>query len=141
MVIWQLLVIIGLAFLVLEMFTPVMFFLNFAIAAFITAIASIFINDINVLLISFTVIALVLLLFLRPLLMNRKTSKEQTTGIENKYIGKTAKVIETITQTSGAISIYDERWEARILDNNEIPVGENVKIVKYDSLIMFVERN
>ena len=54
---------------------------------------------------------------------------------------KTAKVIETITQTSGAISIYDERWEARILDNNEIPVGENVKIVRYDSLIMFVERN
>ncbi len=141
MVIWQLLVIIGLAFLVLEMFTPVMFFLNFAIAAFITAIASIFINDINILLISFTVIALVLLLFLRPMLMNRKTSKSQTTGMENKYIGKTAKVIETITQTSGAISIYDERWEARILDNNEIPVGENVKIVRYDSLIMFVERN
>ena len=61
--------------------------------------------------------------------------------MENKYVGKTAKVIETITQTSGAISIYDERWDARILDNNEIPIGENVKIVKYDSLIMFVERN
>ncbi len=141
MVIWQLLVIIGLAFLVLEMFTPVMFFLNFAIAAFITAIASIFILNINFLMLFFVILALVLLLFLRPMLMNRKTSKEQTTGIENKYIGKTAKVIETITQTSGAISIYDERWEARILDNNEIPVGENVKIVKYDSLIMFVERN
>lgn len=141
MVIWQLLVIIGLAFLVLEMFTPVMFFLNFAIAAFITAIASIFILNINFLMLFFVILSLVLLLFLRPMLMNRKTSKEQTTGIENKYIGKTAKVIETITQTSGAISIYDERWEARILDNNEIPVGENVKIVKYDSLIMFVERN
>lgn len=141
MVIWQLLVIIGLAFLVLEMFTPVMFFLNFAIAAFITAIASIFVININFLMLFFVILALVLLLFLRPMLMNRKTSKEQTTGMENKYIGKTAKVIETITQTSGAISIYDERWEARILDNNEIPVGENVKIVKYDSLIMFVERN
>ncbi len=141
MVIWQLLVIIGLAFLVFEMFTPVMFFLNFAIAAFITAIASIFINDINVLFISFVIIALILLVFLRPMLMNRKTSKEQTTGMGNKYIGKTAKVIETITQTSGAISIYDERWEARILDNNEISVGENVKIIKHDSLIMFVERN
>ncbi len=141
MVIWQLLVIIGLAFLVLEMFTPVMFFLNFAIAAFITAIASIFVLNINFLMLFFVILALVLLLFLRPMLMNRKTSKSQTTGMENKYIGKTAKVIETITQTSGAISIYDERWEARILDNNEIPVGENVKIVKYDSLIMFVERN
>lgn len=141
MVIWQLLVIIGLAFLVLEMFTPVMFFLNFAIAAFITAIASIFVININFLMVFFVVLALVLLLFLRPMLMNRKTSKEQTTGMENKYIGKTAKVIETVTSTSGAISIYDERWDARSFNNLEIPVGENVKIVKYDSLVMFVERN
>ena len=138
MVMWQLMLIIGFAFLILEMFTPVMFFLNFAVAAFITSFISIFIIDINTLMTVFIAISLLLLFFVRPLFIKKRT-KEQTTGMDNKYIGKTAKVIETITSTSGAISIYDERWEARCEDGKEIPVGESVKIIKYDSLIMSVK--
>ena len=138
MVMWQLMLMIGFAFLILEMFTPVMFFLNFAVAAFITSLISIFIIDINTLMTVFIAISLLLLFFVRPLFIKKRT-KEQTTGMDNKYIGKTAKVIETITSTSGAISIYDERWEARCEDGKEIPVGESVKIIKYDSLIMSVK--
>ena len=138
MVMWQLMLIIGFAFLILEMFTPVMFFLNFAAAAFITSLISIFIIDINTLMTVFIAISLLLLFFVRPLFI-KKCTKEQTTGMDNKYIGKTAKVIEPITSTSGAISIYDERWEARCEDGKEIPVGESVKIIKYDSLIMSVK--
>ena len=138
MVMWQLMLIIGFAFLILEMFTPVMFFLNFVVAAFITSLISIFIIDINTLMIVFIAISLLLLFFVRPLFIKKRT-KEQTTGMDNKYIGKTAKVIETITSTSGVISIYDERWEARCEDGKKIPVGESVKIIKYDSLIMSVK--
>ena len=138
MVMWQLMLIIGFAFLILEMFMPVMFFLNFAVAAFITSLISIFIIDINTLMTVFIAISLLLLFFVRPLFIKKRT-KEQTTGMDNKYIGKTAKVIEPVTSTSGAISIYDERWEARCEDGKEIPVGESVKIIKYDSLIMSVK--
>ena len=138
MVMWQLMLIIGFAFLILEMFTPVMFFLNFAVAAFITSLISIFIIDINTLMTVFIAISLLLLFFVRPLFIKKRT-KEQTTGMDNKYIGKTAKVIEPVTSTSVAISIYDERWEARCEDGKEIPVGESVKIIKYDSLIMSVK--
>jgi len=140
MLMWQFLLIIGLAFLVFEMFTPVMFFLNFAIAAFITSLISVFITDINVLMIIFAILALILLGFVRPILMQTKTSKEQKTGMENKYIGKTAKVLETVTKTSGVISIYDERWTARTVDEQEITTGETVEIVKHESLTMFVKR-
>ena len=62
MLMWQFLLIIGLAFLVFEMFTPVMFFLNFAIAAFITSLISVFITDINVLMIIFAILAIILLI-------------------------------------------------------------------------------
>ena len=41
---WELLGIIGIAFLILEMFTPSMFFLNFSLAAFITAVISVYTN-------------------------------------------------------------------------------------------------
>ena len=47
------------------------------------------------------------------------------------------KVIETVTENSGVISIYDERWEARA--DHEIPVDSKVEIVKNESLVMFVK--
>ena len=39
------------------------------------------------------------------------------------------------------MSIFDERWDARLAEGDEeIPVGSDVKIVKNDSLIMYVEK-
>ena len=139
MIMWQLLVILGLVFLVLEMFTPMLFFLNFAIASFITAIASFIITDINILMLIFVVLSLLLLWFLRPLLVKSKNQKNSNTGMKSKYIGQTAKVIEDVTSDSGVISIYDERWNARSINNEIIPIGSIVEIVKHESLIMSVK--
>ena len=139
MIMWQLLVILGLVFLVLEMFTPMLFFLNFAIASFITAIASFIITDINILMLIFVVLSLLLLWFLRPLLIKSKNQKNSKTGMESKYIGQTAKVIEEVTSDSGVISIYDERWNARSINNEIIPIGSIVEIIKHESLIMSVK--
>lgn len=134
--IWQILAGLGLICLILEMCIPTMFFLNFALAAFITSICSIYITNWTALIIIFAGISLISLLFLRPLLV-KKTNKSQETGISAKYIGKKAKVIETVTENSGVISLYDERWEARA--DHEIPVGCDVVIEKNDSLIMYVK--
>ena len=139
MIMWQLLVILGLVFLVLEMFTPMLFCLNFAIASFITAIASFIITDINILMLIFVVLSLLLLWFLRPLLVKSKNQKNSNTGMKSKYIGQTAKVIEEVTSDSGVISIYDERWNARSINNEIIPIGSIVEIIKHESLIMGVK--
>ena len=139
MIMWQLLVILGLVFLVLEMFTPMLFFLNFAIASFITAIASFIITDINILMLIFVFLSLLLLWFLRPLLVKSKNQKNSNTGMKSKYIGQTSKVIEEVTSYSGVISIYDERWNARSINNEIIPIGSIVEIIKHESLIMGVK--
>ena len=76
--------------------------------------------------------------FLRPILL-KKYSKETETGINDKYIGKTAKAIEDISAQGGAISIYDERWNA-LTEGEIIPAGSEVKIVRNDSLVMYVEK-
>ncbi len=133
---WQIFAIVGLISLILEMTVPTMFFLNFAVAAFITAICAIYIYEWTALVIIFAAISLVSLLFLRPLLV-KTTHKNQETGIAAKYIGKTAKVIETITPEKGVISIYDERWEARA--DHEIPTGKEVVIERNESLVMYVK--
>jgi len=60
--------------------------------------------------------------------------------MEAKYVGKTAKVIEDIDKDKGAISIYDERWQARSIDEGIIETGSIVKIESYESIIMYVRK-
>ncbi|MEI8129027.1 MAG: NfeD family protein [bacterium] len=136
---WQILIIMGIIFIIIEIFTPVMFFLNFALACFLTAVIALFISDWNILIPVFVVFSAVFLMFLRPLLIKSRNSNQKT-GVEEKYIGKIAKVTNTITSTSGVISIYNERWEARSNTGEEIPADSEVKIVRNESLVLYVEK-
>ena len=137
MYLWEFLVICGICFIILELFTPSMFFLNFALAAFLTAIASLFISKTLSLVIIFFLLSFLSFIFLRPVLL-RRNSKETETGINDKYIGKSTKAVSDISETSGAVSIYDERWEAR--SNEPIKEGEIVKIIKIDGLVLWVNK-
>ncbi len=140
MVLWQVFAIAGLIFIILEMLVPSMFFLNLAVAGFITAVFALFIENWINLTVIFVVLSILSILFLRPILVKNKNDKEKETGMEGKYIGKIVKVKEPVGKFSGAISIYDERWEARAEVDEPIPAGEEVRIVKYDSLVLTVER-
>ncbi len=139
MLAWQILSIVGILFIILEVFTPSMFFLNFALAAFLTAIASLYISKVIFLTLIFFILSFISFVFLRPLILKR-TQKETETGLNDKYIGKIAKVIEAVSEFSGVITIYGERWEARSIDKTEIPAGAEVKIVKNESIVMYVEK-
>ncbi len=140
MVLWEIFAIAGLAFLIFEMLVPSMFFLNLAIAGFITAIIAIWIVNWVYLTIIFVGLSIISIIFLRPILIKNKQDKAHETGMEGKYIGKIVKVTEPVNKYSGAITIYDERWEARTENDETIPAGSEVKIVKYDSLILTVEK-
>ena len=140
MVLWEIYAISGLAFLILEMVVPSMFFLNLAFAGFITAIIALFIKSWIVLTFIFVILSILAILLLRPILVKQKEAKEKETGMEGKYIGKIVKVIEPITKYSGAITIYDERWEARVESDETIPAGSEVKIIKNESLVLTVEK-
>ena len=134
---WQILSICGIAFLILEMFTPSLFFLNFSLSAFICAILSCYTKNIYTLSIAFFVFSFVSFIFLRPIIMKR-FNKSKETGIKGKYIDKIAKAETEITPTSGVITIYGERWDARSENSTVIPQGSEVKIVRNDSIIMYV---
>ena len=139
MLVWQFLCVIGIAFVILEIFTPSMFFLNFALAAFITAGISLITLNKFALVLAFFLLSFLSFAFLRPILL-RRNSKDTETGMEGKYIGKTAKVTEEVTAERGVITIYGERWEARCENGEIIPTGTEVKILRNDSLIMYVTK-
>lgn len=140
MYLWQIFVIVGLISVILEMVAPSMFFLNLAVAGFVTAIIAVFVSSWVNLTLIFVVLSVLSILFLRPILIKNQKSKEKETGMEGKYIGKIVKVKEPVGKFSGAITIYDERWEARCDTDEPIPEGSEVKIVNYDSLVLTVER-
>lgn len=145
MTLWQLFVIAGGIFLIIEMFAPAMFFLNFAIGAFLTAIISLFIVDWAWLLTIFFVSSIIFLVVFRPFLAKHTnvSNKENETGIDGQYIGQVVKATSVITKSSGSVTIYGERWEARIdkdSDLTEIPENSEVKIVKNEGLVLTVEK-
>jgi membrane protein implicated in regulation of membrane protease activity len=132
MVLWQLLAVCGIAFLILEVFTPSMFFLNFALASFITAVLSFYTTSVYTLVIAFFVFSFVSFVFLRPVIM-KKITKTNETGINSKYIDKIAKAESEINSSSGVISIYGERWEAR---SENIPLFHKVAKLKLFATIV-----
>lgn len=142
MTVWQFCLCAGLAFLIAEIFFPATFFLSMSVGAFLTAVISVWFSSETVLIVSFAVLSVLSLLIFRPFLAKyKKETKEDETGIEGRYIGKRAKVIKDINDDSGAISIYDERWEARPENKGEIfAAGEEAEIVRNDSLVMYVRK-
>jgi len=139
MQIWQLLGIIGIIFLIMEIFIPSMFFLNFAFAGFICALISVFYKSFSGLVVLFFIFSFVSFLFLRPLLI-KKFNKDNETGMQSKYIGQIVKTDTDISDSSGVISIYGERWEARSESGEFIPKGSSVKIIRNESIIMYVSK-
>lgn len=136
---FQLCLIVGIAFLILEMFVPAYFFLNLSISAFLCAFLPLFFKISFVSLVYiFCIVSLVLILVLRPFLTKRSKDEKLKTGLEAKYIGKTATVVEEINNSRGVISIYDERWQACAVET--IEKGAVVEIVSNDGLIMNVKK-
>lgn len=139
---WIILLIVSVCFLLLEMFTPTLFFINFAIAAAICALLSFLGYSYTVLVFAFLIISIITIGFVRPLLLKKMQGKAHQTGMDDKYIGKSAKVVQEITQTSGRVAIYGEEWQAHLPEEQTEPihVGELVKIISNDSIVFIVEK-
>lgn len=136
---WQLWCLISIIFFIVEMFTPVNFFLNLGLACLISALVAYIGASFTVQVILFAVFGALFLIFLRPFLVYKKKG-EQDEEFDEKYKGKTAVVTEKITSESGRIAIYGETWQAKTENGEEIEEGSQVKIVKIDSIVMYVEK-
>ncbi len=139
MELWQLWAIGGALLIVLEIFTPAMLFLNFALACFATSIASVYTDNMYVLLTMWSVLSALFILFLRPILLKRNPDRNSSIGMD-KYIGKQAKVLEPVSQDGGVVGIFDERWNARSTTSETFSVGDKVIIERAEDLTMYVKK-
>lgn len=140
MELWMYFIIVAIIAIVIEIFSPTLFCINFAFAGIITAIVSIFWGDVYNLCILFAGLSVFSILLIKPML-SKLLKRESHADFNSQYIGKIVKSIEPITETSGAVTIYEENWQARIKAGaEEIPAGCDVKIISNDSLTLYVEK-
>ncbi len=138
---WLVFLIVAIVFFIAEIYTPIMFFMNFAAAAVVCALLGIGTDNYNILIPIFCVLSILFILFLRPFL-NINPKKEKKHSFESQYVNQMATAITDITEFTGRIRIYDEDWEARLAtpDSPEIKKGSKVTIVHHDDLTMYVEK-
>ena len=140
MELWLIWIVCGITFFIIELFTPMLFFMNLALACLFAAIGAYYDILFAWQVFIFVGMSSLLLIFLRPILMKNITTKDTETGIEGKYLGQNAKTVLPTNNTNGRIAIYGEEWIARSLDGEEIPANSNVKIIKNDGTIFYVEK-
>ena len=137
---WMFYVILAVAAVIIEIFYPTFFCINFAFAGILTALISIFWGDFYTTMFMFIVLSVISIIFIKPML-EKYFKKGANADFNEQYIGKIVKAIEPITHNSGAVTIYDERWDARVKNSEEtIEAGTDVRIIGNDSLILFVEK-
>lgn len=140
MEIWIMWIIAGVIFFIVELFTPMLFFLNLAFACLFAAAGAYFDLSFAWQVAIYVITASVLIIFIRPFLMQNITTKDTATGMEAKYIGQNAKTILPTNNLEGRVTIYGEEWAARSINGEEIPTDADVKIVKNEGTILFVEK-
>lgn len=140
MELWHIFSIIAVLAVILEIVVPSGFFMNFTLAGIITALISLKVTSLSILVLDFVILSALSIWLIRPLLLRGTPSSKTGTGLNDKYIGKVTKVVDTVTKYSGSITIYDERWDARIEQGEDIPAGSEVKIIRNEGLILFVEK-
>ena len=141
--VWLILLIISVLFLIMEMFTPTLFFINLSVAAAVSAFIAYCGYSGTVITFVFLIISIATIGLIRPLLLEKMQNKKAQTGIDDKYIGKNAKVVTDVTKTDGRVTIYGEEWQAKLAPDSQeevVSAGEQVKIISVDSIIFTVEK-
>ena len=139
---WQLWVLVTVVSLILELTSGDLFILCFSIGALVTAVLSAFGLGFYGQLAVFVVASVLSLLFVRPSLVRRLHGrKKERLSNADALIGRIGRVSEAIEQGGyGRVAIDGDDWKAVSSDGTYVPMGQNVRVVGRESIIITVEK-
>lgn len=139
---WQLWVLVTVVCLILELTSGDLFILCFSIGALVTAVLSAFCLGFYGQLAVFVVASVLSLLFVRPSLVRRLHGrKKERLSNADALIGRIGRVSEAIEQGGyGRVAIDGDDWKAVSSDGTYVPMGQNVRVVGRESIIITVEK-
>lgn len=139
---WQLWLLVAIVCLILELTAGDLFILCFAIGALVTTVFSAFGLGFYGELAVFVIASVLSLLFVRPSLLKRlHGGKKERLSNADALIGRVGRVSEAIEQGGyGRVAIDGDDWKAVSVDGSYVPLGQNVRVVGRESIIITVEK-
>jgi len=133
--------ILGVALLVVEIITPIFFFLWFAIGSFIAGIASFFGLSFSWQLSLFSAVSVVLVILTRPI-AKKLTGESPRKIYIDEIKGSIGNVVEEINnkKRTGVVRAAGENWKAVSIDDDIIGVGEKVIVERLEGTIVYVRK-
>lgn len=128
---------VAIVFIILELITTAFFLVWFGIGAIVAAVLNYLGFDIYVQFIAFAIVSLILVLSTRRF-ADRITPDIGKKTTAERLIGKTAKVLRQIDENTFVVNAAGEEWSAHT--NDPIDIGDEVKIVGINSIILIVEK-
>ena len=140
---YQIWLIVAIVLVIIEICTTAFGAICFAIGAGFSALAAgLGLNDLTWQIVIFAVVSLLTFIFLRPFMLKflDKKSKDVKTNAD-ALVGRKAIVSERIdaTQHTGRVAVDGDDWKAVTADGAVIEKGEEVEILKLDSIILTVK--
>ena len=126
---------------VVEALTAGLVSIWFVVGSVVALICAVLGASLPVQLVVFAVVSAVALAATRPL-VKRFVQPGAVPTNADRVLGVTAKVTENIDNenSSGAVYVDGKTWTARSEDDNVIPVGELVRVVKMEGVKLYVKR-
>ena len=133
-IIW---IFVAVIFIILELITATFFLVWFGVGSLVAAVLNYFGFDIYVQFSAFAIVSVILILSTRKF-ANRITPDSSKKTTAERLIGKTAKVERQIDDNTYVVNVSGEEWSAHT--NDSVNVGENVKVVGINSIILIIEK-
>jgi len=132
---------IGIILLMLELLTSYILVIFFAIAAFLTSLVSIIVEDAATQMMIFFIISFMGIIFGRNILLKYfKVNKDVKLSNIDAMIGKKAIVLETVTNDNyGLVKVDGEVWSAKLYSNKIVYKGDIVIIKGVEGVKLLVE--
>lgn len=144
MAMWQIWLIVALAFFILELFTTGIAVICFSFGAIAACIAAPLGANFYWQVIVFALVTLLSFIFIRPLLIKLfyKKGKEEVKTNADALIGRKGIVSEAIDPATGAgrVKVDGDDWKAVSENDQPIELGARVEILKLDSVIVTVRK-
>ena len=139
---WLVWLLAGIVCLILEMMSNDFFIMCFAIGSLCASLISLGIDSIVVQVMVFVIFTLLSIFYVRPIALKyfHKGENQRLSNVD-ALIGREGKVTDKIeTGGYGRVKIDGDSWKAKSVDGQEIGVGDDVRILRLDSIIATVEK-
>ncbi len=139
---WLVWTFVSLLCLILELTSGDFFVMCFAIGGIFTAILSPFVDSVTIQIIVFAVCSVLSIIFVRPVVL-KYFHRNDKTRVSNAdaLIGREGRITEAIEAKGdfGRVQIDGDYWKACSINGEAIGLGEQVRVVARESLIVTVE--